>query len=189
MDLEKIPLSIEAKKHLDNTFFPRARDTAKDVKKTILTILVWGASEESHSLYFKMRLMICNELRKENHAALFSEDIKEDFTSNVKINEYIQAGNADYIILIPSSPGSVAELHDFVVYRSIVSKMLILMDKKFNNGYSSKGELVLVEKKGAEVVWFDNNELGERCLIDKVLRIVQKVQYAKFMQDELNKNW
>jgi len=157
------------------------------LKKIILTVLIWGSGEKSVTVYSQKRLQLRNELRKDKHLALFSEDIEKQ-TSNMKIDERIQADEADYIIILPTSPGSIAEFHDFAVDKSLAPKMLILMDKRHKNGYSAKGELKMFEVEGGKVVWFSDRELRECSLIKRVKETVDIVQKVKYLYFKFRKN-
>src|SRR5262249_30769992 len=54
----------------------------------------------------------------------------------------IQAHRADFIVVLYSSPGSIAEVHDFGGFLKVLgSKMLVFVDSRYIHGYGYSGLL------------------------------------------------
>jgi hypothetical protein len=61
---------------------------------------------------------------------------------SARAKELIQAHRADFIIVLYSSPGSIAEVHDFGGFlKELGSKMLVFVDSRHVKGYGYSGLL------------------------------------------------
>jgi hypothetical protein len=120
------------------------KDDMSDIEATPLVVLVWGPGESGGDL-FKKRLQIRDELREHGDVALFSEELDKvctDFTGSARAKELIQAHRADFLVVLYSSPGSIAEVHDFGGFLKILgSKMLVFVDSRHVSGYGYSGLL------------------------------------------------
>ena len=82
---------------------------------------------------------------------------------------------ADLIVILPSSPGSIAELGMFAVLPKFTPKMLILFDRKYGrSSYIWNGPIKAARPRGSTVVETDYKDL------DQVLRaVVERVREKK----------
>ena len=156
----------------------------REVAETPLTILVWGPGPQGGDLYNK-RLQIRGQLRSIGIAALFSEEI--NVVGNypelsAKANEMCQALAADFIIVIQSSPGSTAEVHDFAGFiEDIGRKMLIFIDERAQDGYSFTGALRELKVRYNCVETFSYPKDIEECnLMQAVQDKVRMLQLTKW---------
>lgn len=198
MDLEEIIKSINSellispkKKDVDHE--ERIRAIAKDIiNRSRLTILIWGPGSKGDPELYKKRVQIRDELRKLGHKADFSENnLTQDALIagglNLCVSELIQALSYEYIVCIMSSPGSIAEVHDFCHIPHISIKMMICIDKDHLDGYSGKGKLKIFEGNHGRLEKFSYPEDIDSCnLCTKVLEQVEKRAAAK--QFEIAKN-
>jgi hypothetical protein len=90
-----------------------------------------------------------------NVAALFSEEVDEDCpssgNSSLRIREFAQAQTADLILVIQSSFGSTAEVHDFAHFDRLGSKTIIFVDQDAGTGYSALGLLTELQSRYGNV--------------------------------------
>lgn len=183
--IEIEPLSPEAKDFYEKTFRPKYLKVLEEIAKIRLFVLVWGPGPKGGKVYEK-RIQILNELRGQpaKHAALLSEEIDSldpapDFPTNVR--ERIQAQQADLLVVLQSSPGSIGEVHDIAADLQIASKMLIFIDERHMGGYSATGALSVLKGLYNNVRTYNESDL-ERCvLLEEVRRQVQLRQIARFL--------
>lgn len=142
--IKVVPKTKRAKKFHETIFLPIMKKILTEIKRTQLSILIWGPSK-SNELMYKKRVDILNELRKKDHDAFFSEELTKESEGNKSIShkaqEFIQASAAELIIILRCSYGSVAETHDFADYKKIASKMLIFVDEETKQSYSNQGAI------------------------------------------------
>lgn len=141
-----VKLSPRARQFLEKEFKPKYKRFLKAAKKIMLVILVWGPSASTSSSYgrrlYRKRLKIRNALRKRGFCAVFSEELKAkgNKEESLKSIEYAQAEAADLVVVIESSPGSLAEVHDFAD-KAVNYKMLVFVDESVKTGYPYQGAL------------------------------------------------
>lgn len=136
-------MSPQAKAHFDK-YVRWIKDDMSDIETTPLVILVWGPGESGGDI-FQKRVQIRQMLRERGDVALFSEELDEackGFAGSSRAKELIQAHRADFIIVLYSSPGSIAEVHDFGGFLKVLgTKMLVFVDSRHINGYGYTGLL------------------------------------------------
>lgn len=180
------PKSKRAVQFHEKEYLPRIQRVLKDIEETCLAILVWGPGK-SESLLYKKRVEILNELRENGHDSFFSEEesgnINENQHFTVKSLEYIQSLSSDLIINLRSSPGSIAEAHDFSEHKEIASKMVIFADKETKGSYSTEGALKEMEHLYRRIHFFEYpKDINECNLLSEIMEIVstmQRTEYAK----------
>lgn len=109
-----------------------------------MVVLVWGPGETVGDPWWEKRLDIRNALREAGHEAYFSEELPGGLPTQgdarqiaLRNAEFIQANEADYIIVLMSSVGAVSEFHDFGDKPHLAKKMLVFMDETHQAGYSA----------------------------------------------------
>lgn len=156
-----------------------------------LVVLVWGPGESEDDPWWKKRLDIRQALRDSGHEAYFSEELPGGLPTQgdarqiaLRNAEFIQANEADYIIVLMSSVGAVSEFHDFGDKPHLAKKMLVFMDENHQEGYSaslipqfeaSHGKLELVKVPG---------DLIECNVLGRSLKVTQGIRDRK-MHDAL----
>jgi hypothetical protein len=102
------------------------------IENTVLNILVWGPGRKGRSALYRKRLEIRDVLRREGHAAIFSEETTTvaGGKSRLEVQEHAHAEAADLILVIAGSEGSIAQVHDYARSRRFSSKMHILTDEQ-----------------------------------------------------------
>jgi hypothetical protein len=84
------------------------------------------------------------------------------------------------IVVLQTSYGSVAEVHDFSSFRVIDYKMLIFIHEKTTDGYSYKGALTELKKLYNNVETFSDDDVVQCHLLAKVLDKVNVLQMVKY---------
>src|SRR5262249_50911171 len=109
------------------------QDDIVEIEETSLVVLIWGPGPSGADLHDK-RIQIRGMLRERGDVALFSEELDmvcRDFKASARAKELVQANRADFIVVLYSSPGSIAEVHDFAHFtQQLGSKMLVFIDSR-----------------------------------------------------------
>lgn len=69
--------------------------------------------------------------------------------------------SADAIVMLPSSPGSFLELGAFALYEKVCKKMLIVIDKIYQDddpNYLNSGPIPAAEKNGAKIIYVEYDD-------------------------------
>lgn len=137
MKVPQIRLKAEAKKLLTSIEQSVILEM-EEAKKIPVSILLWGPSPSDKSKIAQLRLSLRNELNKRGHLARFSEELIKKNTLTVRLQQLIHAQKFDLIISFPFSPGSIAEIHDFVLDKRVNKKLLVFLNEEFDYGYSNQ---------------------------------------------------
>jgi hypothetical protein len=137
VDWRAAQMSPQAQAHLQD-FLARYGARVREVEQMPLIVLVWGPGEKGGDLYEK-RLQIRDFLRQCGDAAVFSEEIDAacaPLNLSSRAREFLQAKEADFIIVLYGSPGAVAETHDLGPFlEELGRKILIFIDGQHVHGY------------------------------------------------------
>jgi hypothetical protein len=167
-------------------FKKRCEQDFEKLKEIALTILVWGPSPKRADPIAQLRLQIIDELGEMGHNALKSEDLVEfgsGFLLSEKTKELIEAKNADVIIiLIEDSPGALAELHDFLSFSEIASKILLFIPERYKGGYSAEGAVKDLEDAYHGVIWYTNEDLASSSIKSLAIKRVEGLRRMRFLR-------
>jgi hypothetical protein len=157
-------------------YLRRYNQYAEEVKQVALTILVWGPSPGTKDPAAKRvadkRVQIRAELRRLGHNALFSEELTppDEFFS-ARASEYQQALAAHLIIvLVEGSPGALGELHDFCGDPKLAPKLLVMVPRRYEGGYSGQGALQDLDYGWGGVYWYDDKEIENCNVLTRAVR-------------------
>jgi len=176
-------MSPRARRYFEGEFMPRYRAFQAEIRRIPLVILVWGPGESGGDLY-KKQLQIRDALRMKGHAAVFSEEIPGgdiEIPMSYRGQEFLQAHATDFVIVIQSSYGSVAEVRDFAEFRVIAFKLLIFIDERAKDGDSYREAL-----KGLRILYGNvetyqyPGDIIECDLLGKVVQKVDVLQVTKW---------
>lgn len=154
----------------------------QEMKKTPLMVLIWGPGKSGGALYEK-RKQIRARLIKEKFAAAFSEDLCKipQEGDSLRVEEMIQASEADLVVLLYGSPGSIGEFHDFAQTKAIVSKMEIFVDSRQKDGYAFAGTLREANVQFGNVHTYVYPDDVTQChLLGKVLTRLETMRRTKW---------
>jgi hypothetical protein len=160
---------------------PQIAEELGQVKSVPVSVLLWGESPASSTPLATLRIEMRKELRAEGHAAFTSEELCDSASPySVRVQQIAQARHFDLIVSIPSSPGSIGEAHDFAADRRSSGKMLICLDKRFTDGYSTKSLDVLRSILTCEIEYYDGaSDIG--TIRQVVIREVQRIREVKYI--------
>lgn len=162
---------------------------------TKLKILIFGPSEpasgsgEYQIKLYKKRVAIKERLVQLGHVSLFSEEIQKEAIStlsgqipNLEIFERIQIEQADTVIMLRTSPGSLGEFHDFHRVTDCVKKMYVLFDRDHKENYCHGGADQVFATNGGKLDEFSYPDDIDRCnLLNKVEDHIKKLQEAIYI--------
>lgn len=178
-------LSPAARKYYER-FIRNCEKRRNQVRSVPLIVLIWGPGDSALPRLYRKRTEIRDTLRDMDCPALFSEELQAlsgPDRLSARAEELIQAVDADLIVLIYGSFGSVAEFHDFSPFRKIASKMLVFIDSKHVEGYGFQGALKEFSHLYRSVEVFEYPKDIEQCnLRTAILGRVDTLRVAKWSE-------
>jgi hypothetical protein len=172
---EKLPVGLtEPARRALERFEAQREKFARRTQNYSLNILVWGPNPKSGSPAAKKRIEIRDELRKQGHNAMFSEDLPvkpcETHLSQ-KAREFAQAQAADLIvIMVEGAPGALGEMHDFCGNPELAPKIYVLIPHVYSDGYSAKGVIQDLSDGYGGVCWYKACDLEQCNVLTKAVR-------------------
>lgn len=149
------PLKPQAQKLFDK-IRPKIKRELENVANIPVGVLIWGPGPDSLDELAKVRLELRSELREAGHLAMFSEELVEDpALGSVRVQQYVQAKEFDVIVSLPSTPGSIGELHDFANDSRVNSKILVCINSDFMGGYSNQSISALCTVLSLTPIYYD----------------------------------
>ena len=171
-----IPLTEEAQKERER-FLSEVQKQAGRARKISLTVLVWGPSENTDNAVAVKRMNIRDRLRKIGHNALFSEEISDkDFFKGLseKGKEFVEVVSAHVVIvLLESSPGALAEAHDFCNHPDLAEKFYVMIPQQYKEGYSGQGAIKDLDDGFGGVYWYAEGEIESCRVLEKAVDRVE----------------
>ncbi|MEQ1676430.1 MAG: hypothetical protein ABL876_07010 [Chitinophagaceae bacterium] len=137
MKLPRLTLKTQAKALLKD-IEEGVKAEMEEAKKIPVSVLLWGPSQDNNSKISKLRLSLRTDLTKDGHLAKFSEELIHGNKMTIRLQQLIHAQKFDLIISLPYSPGSIAEIHDFVLDKRINKKLLVFLNEEYDYGYSNQ---------------------------------------------------
>jgi hypothetical protein len=180
------PKSEEAERYHHDVFLPRMQNVQAKIESTPLTVLVWGPGESDSPLY-DQRIEILNALRDTNIDANMSEQLADPSEEwSVQSQEFVQAMAADVIVVLCTSPGSIAEVAGFSNYPEIASKMVVFIDRSHDQSYVAVGPARDVSIFG-NVHYYDSpDDLIMGRLVNKALFVIRRYQMVSWYRKHSN---
>lgn len=183
---EDVPLTEAASETLTE-YNVRVATSSNAALKISLVILVWGPNPDADHPVARKRKQIRDELRRRGHAAVFSEDLPIHNSSlSLKSIEYDQAVNADLIVILMESPGSIAEAHDFCNHERIAPNIYVMIPEEYKDGYSGRGALRDLEDGYHGIHWYKHSEIENCNVLTKVLRCSEARRRMRFRNKGTN---
>lgn len=175
-----VPLSASAADLLSK-IRPRIKMGLAEVNNIPVSVLVWGPGLTSDSLLLPVRLDIRKKLRELGHAAITSEELHDKtLPFSLRIQQLVQAQNFDIVVSIPCTPGSIAEVHDFISDRRVRSKLLVFLNEEYLDGYSPQSLKAINAMPACKVEYYPN-ERNTIYIVDKTLGEVQQIRESKYL--------
>lgn len=134
--LPDIPLSPEADAFAKR-ILERIEDRLREVNRVPVGVLLWGPGMSSKSPLAIVRSDLRTALRRDGHAAYFSEEIcGRKAATSIRLQQLAQAQEFDLVVSIPCTPGSIGEVHDFAADRRVNARTLVFLNEETLDGYS-----------------------------------------------------
>lgn len=148
-------------------------------------VLVWGPAP-GDSPEAKKRVEIRDELKKQTppFEVAFSEELAKE-GENVSHDEFHHVRAADLVVILRSSFGSTAELHEFGLLPGIPEKLMVWVDKNHGSGFSSKGIAELLQASHNCVYQYTQDDLAQCCVLKKTIECATARRLIKQRQAEL----
>lgn len=176
--VDDIPLSKEAQK-LFERLQPRIEDRLAEVNSMPVSALLWGPGLTSECALSECRYDLRKNLRKQGHAAFFSEELCNSKDS-IRLQQLVQAQEFDIIISMPGTPGSIGEIHDFTADRRVNAKILVFLNDEYKNGYSNQSIEAISTIASCKIHYYQN--LSNLNIIHEIsCNEIQKMRELKYI--------
>ena len=174
------PLSHEARAWT-RKLLPRIRARLAEAKRVPVGVLIWGPGILSPSPLASVRAALRGELRRNGHAAFFSEELCEARGAHsIRIQQLVQAQEFDLVVSLPCTPGSIAELHDFATDSRVNAKALVFLNSAHAGGYAYQSITAISTTRSCRVERYSGDH--DTSIIRTVtLEEVQRIREMKYI--------
>ena len=159
----------------------------ENLRNCRLAIMLWGENIVSDNSLAKTRIILKRELETRGHYVRFGEEICDNTSEYSFIGQLASQADAfDIIFSIPTSIGSLTEVHSFFMLPPVANKLIIYMNEKWStDGFSGPSLLKLQSKVTASVKLYNENNMEEE-VIKTALQEVHKIQEAFVLFSKTN---
>jgi hypothetical protein len=121
------------------------------------------------------------DLRLDGHAAFFSEELCDPHSADsIRLQQLAQAQEFDVIVSLPCTPGSIAEIHDFVADRRISDHTLVFVNNEHVNGYGPQSLLAISTILSHRLQYYPN-ERDTGVIYRVTMQEVQRIREMKYI--------
>jgi hypothetical protein len=99
---------------------------------------------------------------------------------SVRLQQLAQAQEFDLIVSLPSSPGAIAEIHDFAADRRVHAKTLIFINQTHAGGYGPQSLSSISSILSCQLEYYPSEDDCE-CIKEVTKREVQRVREMKYI--------
>lgn len=146
-----------------------------------IAVLIWGATPTATSPIGMTRCSLRDQLRANGYIANFSEDFYEpDSEFSIQAQQVADIEAHDLVLSLPSSPGSIAEIHDFFRVPGCSNKIVTYLNQAWNNGYSNKSLIELKSTATADIILYEE-ELLPDCILNSAFDLVRRLQETYYL--------
>jgi hypothetical protein len=179
-DPPDIALSPEAAR-LISRITPQIHEALDDVNKVPVSVLLWGPGIDSHHPIYSVRAELRSELRRNGHAAFYSEELCDPTSPHsIRIQQLAQAQSFDLVVSIPCTPGSIGEVHDFAADRRVTAKMLVFLNSTYLDGYSPQSLQALSTLISCRIEYY-TDKTDTSSILEVTFDTVQRVRELKYI--------
>ena len=171
--------SLAAQKRFER-FMIEYNQRLRDDGSTPLLIIVWGPGIHIDSAVAEKRWQIKEALEAQGHAALFSEEIKEDedLQEQFKKDEGLllkalrQAQSADFLVVLldERAVGVVTELH-LCTRPDIAAKVFVLIPKTLEESFL-KATIAQIKVGNGAICWYTSDQMRESYVLTTAIERV-----------------
>lgn len=146
-----------------------------------LIVTVWGPSTGTPQA--RLRLGLCRLLTQNGHVVNLSESLPVPGGAEVDLKawEAIQARNSDLVLLLPDSPGSIAELI-YLSDEEIARKTVVFCQEKYRAGYIAVALLSEHASKYGHVEFYPGNASSPRLLLERISSLLRYLSTEKWLR-------
>jgi len=165
-------LSPAAQQRLQRFKIDYNQSLRDDLEAVALAVIIWGPGTDVDSPAAQKRWDIREALAEKGHAPVFSEELDdEDLQDLLESGEGLllkalhQAKNADFLILLldERATGVITELN-ICTRRDIAAKAFVMVPKSFQDGFTYKAAITMIEGGNGAVQWYTYTDL-EQCYV------------------------
>jgi uncharacterized protein (DUF1499 family) len=150
------------------------------IRRIPIAVLIWGPAADNGSAVAATRVALRESLRRNGHAAHFSEELydpNEPFSIQAQQAADVEAH--DVVFSLPETPGSIAEAHDFFKLPGISRKLIVFLDRQWNDGYANKSLIELRSLATADIILYEAGDMPN-CILEQAVDVVHRLQEAHY---------
>ena len=187
MKLPKPKLKAPAQ-HLFNSMKSNIAIGFSEVQEIPASILLWGPNPNDKSKISNLRLELRKDLISKGNVAKFSEELIQRNQLSTRIQQLIHAQHFDLIISFPTSPGAIAEIHDFSLDSRINRKLMVFLDQKYDFGYGNQSLNAICSVETFRIEVYKGNKDIPRIkrIIYKAVQTIKEMKYINPSKDNGN---
>lgn len=178
--LPDVPLSPEADAFASR-IFARIEERLREVSRVPVGVLLWGPGMSSKSPLALVRTDLRTQLRRDGHAAYFSEELcGTKGSTSIRLQQLAQAQEFDLVVSIPCTPGSIGEVHDFAADRRVNARTLVFINEETIGGYSPQSLAAISTAVSCTLLRYPN-EKNAKAIKLQTLQEVQRIREMKYI--------
>src|ERR1017187_3137817 len=173
--------------------------TYRYISKSTPSIFLIGSALKNRSSGFREKIRRLIEKRSPYHRGyevyypedLFDELMKSNKRFNLLDLENMLAKSVHGIVILLSSPGSIAELGSFANNENLLNKLIVVIEKKYKkkNSFIMLGPVKLIKDRNKDrVIFYDPLDTDFAGLINKIKKELSKNIKTHFEIDETINN-
>lgn len=147
-----------------------------------VSILIWGPNPDGDTELAKLRLELRDTLNLDGHLAQFSEDLIIKNKISIRMQQLIHAQKFDLIVSLPSTPGTIGEIHDFATDRRVNNKLKVYLNNDYKDGYSFQSLNALCSILTYGTVYY-NGFTDIQTIKDSVYDEVSRIREIKYFYE------
>lgn len=185
-----VRLSVRAQDYYNRIFRSVYQSIELASEQTPLVLMLWGPRLKSRD-WSRQRQFIRDELEKHGHTVFFSEQLGLPTSPGSKKGvEFLQSEAADLIVVVQTSYGAVGEVHHFVEYRVVDSKMLLFIDEAAPDHHLYARALADLKARYDNVETYKRtNDTRQTELVAKILEKIKTIQMVKYRAIQSGGRW
>lgn len=154
----------------------RRQEALGRIRAVPIAVLIWGPTPSSTSPVSMARRELRRALEGDGHVVSYSEDLYDPSASYSLLAQQVADVEAhDITFSLPDSPGSIAEAHDFARIPSISNRIVIYIDRAYNDGYANKALLELQSTATSKIEIYNAADLPS-CIVENATLLVRRLQ-------------
>lgn len=151
------------------------------IRRIPIAVLIWGPAIDSGTAVAMTRLALRDALRRDGHVAHFSEELYDaNQPFSIQAQQAADVESHDIVFSLPESPGSIAEAHDFFKLPGMSRKLIVFMDRQWNDGYANKSLIELRSLATADIILYEAVDMPT-CIIEQATGVIHRLQEVQYL--------